>query len=127
MPPRAEALPVERYPSLRHLPPTRDPVKAAASVAALVREWSPASKRCGLGRTIPQQFRSTSWPPGSASCKIPMTDADAIDFACREVGGMTVLAQHTALSACRGDVLQALHAAPNARRAAQRLATDRGR
>ena len=57
MPPRAEALPVERYPSLRHLPPTRDPVKAAASVAALVREWSPASKRCGLGRTIPQRFR----------------------------------------------------------------------
>ena len=45
MPPRAEALPVERYPSLRHLAPMRDPVKAAASVAALVREWSPASRR----------------------------------------------------------------------------------
>ena len=102
---------------------TSDPVEAAAKVGPMVREWKARIKAVRAGLHDPQrdqidklaaEFRKLHSPLDDAGARLV---ANVIDFVFRQVGGMTALEQHTALTHARGDVLQALQAAPQATRA----------
>ena len=100
-----------------------DPVRAAAKAMPLVMEWKARIAAVRQGLHDPMRDEIDKLAAKYCNLHGPLNDAGAalivkaIDFAFREVGGMTALAQHTALTEARGDVLQALQTAPNAQRA----------